>query len=189
MLFLRLCCVQDCGFCPFFFFFLADVHVVCCVCIRLFVLLAFVSPDDAYNSTTKNACDSACIASQHLCPFYGVSPSFLVELGITITTQEWPFAPCLSSPRWLNKLCFFSLSLTHEHTYTHTHAAVNLRCAHFSPLQFRFLQHSNAKTLSRHKQRSMTVPLWPTYYLSMWLYHIVCPYWSLSCDDLSCNWL
>lgn len=95
------------------------------ICLRLYVLwnpfnyLPFFSQGDTYNSK-KNACDSACISLQHLCLFYGVSPSFLVELGITITTQEWPFAPCLSSPRWLNKLCFF-LSFTHTWTHTHTH--------------------------------------------------------------------
>ncbi len=64
----------------------------------------------------KNACDCAYIHLQQLWSFYSVSPSFLFESCITITTQEWPFAPCLSSPRWLNKLCFFPLSLTWTHT-------------------------------------------------------------------------
>lgn len=77
-------------FALFFFLRRCACYVLCLykvVCSLKLILLAFVSPDDACNST-KNACDSACIALQHLCPFYGVSPSFLVELGITITTQE-----------------------------------------------------------------------------------------------------
>lgn len=66
-----------------------------------------------------------------------VSLLFPFELGITITTQEYPFAPCLSSRRWLNELCFFSLSFTHEHT--HTVQMCTSYIVHI--VQLRFLQH------------------------------------------------
>lgn len=78
------------------------------------------------------------------------------------------------------------------HSHMNTHTAVILRGAHLNPLQFRFLQHSNTKTLSRHKQQSMSVFLMTQLLLNLCddirLFDRSGPWTVISCHASDC-WL
>lgn len=168
-IFEALLCSRVCGFALFFFrgrCACSEVYLSMAACslksIWLylpFFLGALFILTLSITRTWKNSCDSAYFSYQ----CRGVV-RFIVWMCATVISfcaghyhnnTEITFHSLFVLP-WKAEWALFFLSFSH--TWTHIRTAVNLRCAHLNTLQFRFLQHSSTKTLSRHKQQRHYAP-------------------------------